>query len=186
MLIYVMLGLAALVALLVSFVATRPGDFRITRSTTVAAPAGTVFAHVNELRKWDAWSPWAKLDPDMKQTFVGPAAGVGATQRWSGNAKVGEGSLTITESRPGELVRMRLEFLKPFKCTNAAEFSFTPAGSDTVVTWTMTGRNGFVSKAFCLCVNMDKMCGGQFEQGLAQLKAIAEANAQRPEPQLAA
>jgi len=83
--------------------------------------------------------------------------------------------MTIAESRPGELVRIKLEFFKPFAATNTAEFSFKPAGADaTAVTWTMTGQNNFLSKAICMFVDMDKMVGGMFDQGLTQMKSIVE------------
>src|SRR4029450_3509072 len=122
MLVKILVGLAALVVLLVVVVALQPSEFRITRTATVAAPASAVFAQVNDFHKWEAWSPWAKLDPNAKNTFEGPSAGEGACFRWAGNKNVGEGSMTITESRPNDLIRIRLEFLKPFAATNATEF----------------------------------------------------------------
>jgi hypothetical protein len=145
------------------------------RSASVSAPAPTVFAQVNDFHKWEAWSPWAKLDPAAKATFEGPSAGIGAIFRWAGNKEVGEGSMTITESRPSDLIRIKLEFLKPFAATNRAEFTFKPQGDQTVVTWSMEGKNNFMAKAFCLFMNMDKMVGSQFEKGLANMKALAEA-----------
>lgn len=170
----ILIALGVLIAGLLIFVATRPADFRITRFATIAAPSSAVFAQVNELRKWEAWSPWAKLDPSMKQTFEGPAAGVGAVSTWSGDKKVGAGRMTILESNPDDLVRIKLEFFRPFKATNMAEFTFKPQGEQTLVTWTMTGEKNFMAKAFHLLVNMDKLVGGDFEKGLAQMKSIAE------------
>jgi len=156
-------------------VAVQPADFRVARSVTIAAPAGVVFPQVNELKKWDAWSPWVKIDPAMKQTYEGPASGVGAISQWAGNSAVGEGRMTITESRPNELVRCNLEFFKPMAGTSIAEFAFKPEGDQTAVTWSMSGKNNFIAKAFCLFVSMDKMVGGEFEKGLAQLKSVSEA-----------
>ena len=95
--------------------------------------------------------------------------------RWAGNEEVGEGSMTITESRPSDLIRIKLEFLKPFEATNTAEFTFKPEGSETAVTWSMEGQNNFIAKAVCLFMNMDQMLGGQFEKGLASMKSVAEA-----------
>jgi hypothetical protein len=177
----ILIGLAALVIALVivfiAVVAVQPSEFRITRSATVSAPPETVYAQVNDFHKWQAWSPWAKMDPAAKNTFEGPSAGTGATFRWVGNAEVGEGSMTITESHPSDLILIKLEFLKPFPATNTTEFTFKPQGDQTVVTWTMSGRNGFVGKAFCLVMNMDKMVGGDFEKGLRDMKTAAEAAA---------
>jgi len=155
-------------------VSTRPSEFRITRTAAISAPAAAVFAQVNDLHRWKAWSPWAKMDPNAKEVHEGPAAGAGAKMSWSGNNKVGEGSMTITESRPNDFVRFRLEFLKPFAATNTAEFTFKPQGNQTVVTWSMFGHNNFMGKAMGLIMNCDKMVGGQFEKGLAQLKSVAE------------
>ena len=168
--ILIALGIVAVVFVVV--VALRPSDFRVTRSATVAAPAEAVFAQVNDLHNWEAWSPWAKLDPAAKTTYDGPAAGVGAGFAWDGNNKVGQGHMAITESRPHELIRFKLDFLKPFKGTNMAEFTFKAEGNQTEVTWTMSGEYNFISKAIGLFINCDKMVGGQFEQGLAQLNSV--------------
>ena len=173
----ILIGLAVIILVFVVVVAAQPTDFRITRKALISATPSTVFAQVNDLPKWQEWSPWAKLDPNAKMTYQGPSSGPGAGYTWSGNNKVGEGRMTIMESRPSELVRLRLEFLRPFKATNTAEFTFRPEGGQTAVTWTMTGQNNFMGKAFGRFVNCDKMVGGDFEKGLAQLKSIAEVTA---------
>jgi len=171
-----MLIVVALLAVVVIIVTSRqPDKFRVTRSAILPVAPSIVFPHVNDLHKWDAWSPWAKLDPDAKSTFEGPSAGTGAIARWAGNKNVGEGSMTITDSRPNELIRIKLEFLKPFKATNTAEFTFTPQGNRTQITWSMFGENNFLSKVIDLVMNCEKMVGGQFEQGLANLKSVTSA-----------
>ena len=165
---------AAIVIVFVIIVALRPAQFRIERSTTIAAPPATVFAQVNDFHNWNAWSPWAKLDPAMKETYDGPDKGVGAKYAWEGNNKVGQGRMTILESNPHSLIRTKLEFLKPFACTNTGEFFFNPQGNETRVIWAMTGENTFMGKAFGLVMNMDKLIGADFEKGLASMKALAE------------
>ncbi|MDE1153764.1 MAG: SRPBCC family protein [Micavibrio sp.] len=174
MFIDVILVLALLIVAVIIFVATRPDDFRISRSATIAAPPAAVFAEVNDFHKWNAWSPWAKMDPACKNTFDGADAGAGAIFAWAGNSKVGEGRMTILESRAAELIRIRLEFFKPFKATNAAEFTFIPAADGTTVSWTMTGTNGFMGKLIGTLMNCDKMVGKQFAEGLAAIKTIVE------------
>jgi len=174
MLTNILIVLAVLFILFVVTVALRPSTFRVMRSAAIAAPPEAVFMQVNDPHRFQEWSPWAKLDPECKTTFDGPASGPGAAFAWSGNCKVGAGRMTLTESRPHELIRLTLEFLKPFKATNAVEFTFKPAGPQTVVTWTMTGKCNFMAKAFGLFMNCDKMVGGDFEKGLAQLKSLAE------------
>jgi len=173
------IAIALLVALaaLAGFIATRPSEFRIARSRTMAAPPEVVHAHVNDLHRWSEWSPWEKLDPGMKREFSGAAAGPGAAYFWSGNDDVGEGRMTITDSRPPRGITIRLEFIKPWKATNTTQFDFAPSGSGTDVTWAMTGRHNFMSKAACLFMDMDKMVGGDFEKGLAKLEAVAAAAA---------
>lgn len=165
---------AAALAALAAYVASRPAEFRVTRSASFAAPPAAVFAHVNELQKWQAWSPWAKKDPQMKQSYAGPAAGVGAIVSWQGNKDVGEGRMTIVESRAGERIGIKLEFFKPFAATNSAEFAFRPEGGRTTVTWSMQGSNNFVGKALGLFVDFDRMIGADFEAGLANLRAVVE------------
>jgi hypothetical protein len=175
MLMPILIVVVALVVILVVVVALRPDEFRVTRSAAISAPPGAVFEQVNDLHKWEEWSPWAKLDPAAKTAYEGPTAGVGASFAWSGNNKIGQGRMTITESKPDQLVKFNLEFLRPFKATHTAEFTFQSQGGQTVVTWTMLGKNNFMSKAMGLFMNCDKMVGGQFEQGLAKMKSIAEA-----------
>ncbi len=170
-----LIALSLIVIAFAVVVALQPSEFRITRNATISAPAPAVFAQVNDFHKWEAWSPWAKLDPSAKNSFEGPSEGTGALFRWSGNNEVGEGSMTITESHPSDLVRIRLDFLKPFEATNTAEFTFKPDGRQTVVTWSMFGTNNFFAKAFCLFNDMDKVLGGQFDKGLGQMKLAAEA-----------
>jgi Polyketide cyclase / dehydrase and lipid transport len=171
----VIAGIAIIIGAFAVFVALQPAEFRIERTATIAAPAPEVFVQVNDLHNWQAWSPWAKLDPQAKISFAGPPAGQGAVFTWSGNDDVGEGSMTLAESRPNELIRIQVAFVRPFEGGNVSEFAFKPDGQQTAVTWTMSGRNGFIGKAMCLFVDMDKMLGGDMEKGLAQMKAVTEA-----------
>jgi hypothetical protein len=177
----IILGILILVVVLVAVcaivVALQPAHYQVERSATINAPAPTVFAQVNDFHKWEAWSPWAKLDPAMKQSYEGAPAGNGAVYSWTGNSQVGEGRMTITESHPSDLIKIKLEFIKPFTATNATDFTFTPQGNQTNVKWMMSGDNNFVGKAFGLIMNMDKTIGGDFEKGLAQMKTVAEAAA---------
>ncbi len=177
----VLVFFASLVLAFFVMVSLRPADFRVTRSATFAARPEVVFAQVNDLKKWNGWSPWAKLDPNAKNTFSGPSAGVGAGFAWAGNSEVGEGRMTITESKANEAILMKLEFVKPFEAVNTTEFTFKPEGNSTTVTWSMFGKNNFMSKAVDLFIDCDQMVGGQFEKGLADLKTIVEMNsAEKP------
>jgi uncharacterized protein YndB with AHSA1/START domain len=178
----ILIGAAVIVAGFLLIVAMKRPEFRLARSITIAAPAAAVFEQVNDFRKWRAWSPWEKLDPLQRRTYEGPAAGKGSVYSWIGNKKVGAGRMTVVESRPGELIRLKLEFLKPFKATNEAVFTFEPrgAGEQTLVTWSMEGRSNFVCRIFTMFMSMDKMVGKDFEKGLSAIKLIAERPAAQP------
>lgn len=171
----ILVALAVIVIVLVAFVAMQPPQFQVARSAAISAPAPAIFAQVNDFQEWEAWNPWAKIHPAMTQTYEGAPAGTGAIYTWTGNKEVGEGRIMLTESRPNELIRIKLDFFKPIAATNTAEFTFKPEGNQTVVTWSMAGENNFIAKAIHLFMNMDKMVGGQFEKDLAQMKSVVEA-----------
>ncbi len=171
----ILLSLVVLLAVFLIFVATRPSHFSITRSATFPAPPDKVFPLVNDFHLWNDWSPWAKMDPNCKNSFSGATAGVGAGFAWDGNNDVGTGSMLITESRPNELIKLDLDFIKPMQGKNLTVFTFKPNGTGTDVTWTMSGENGFMGKLFGVIINCDKMVGDQFEKGLESMKALAEA-----------
>jgi hypothetical protein len=166
----IVLGLVALVLILALF---QPAHFRYERRAILSAAPADLFPYVNELTQWPAWSPWEKMDPAMKRTFEGPGAGVGAVYAWDGNRNIGAGRMTITESRPNERICIRLEFYRPFACCNQVEFVFTPIVGGTSVCWSMAGANKFPGRIIGLFMNMDKMCGTQFEEGLASLGKLA-------------
>ena len=179
MLIKILLILAAAIVVLLIVAALRPDNFRVARSATVAAPTAVVFEQVNDLHRFQDWSPWAKLDPQCKVEFSGPPAGNGASFSWAGNNQVGAGRMSLVESRPNELIRFRLDFLKPFAGTAEAEFTFKPDGDRTLVTWSMFGKNSFPAKIASLFINCDDMIGKQFEKGLVNLNSVTEAVVQK-------
>jgi uncharacterized protein YndB with AHSA1/START domain len=171
----ILLVLLAIVGAFAVYVAMQPSAFAVQREATIAAPPAAVFAQVNDFHKWQDWSPWAKLDPNAKATFEGADQGEGAAFAWAGNSDIGEGRMTITESKPNERIAMRLEFEKPMQATNTTVFTFKPEGEGTHVTWTMSGHNDFFARAICMLMDMDKMVGGQFEQGFDNLRGVLNA-----------
>ena len=172
----ILIGLAAVIVIFLIVVATRPADFRVERSATLTASPAALFEQVNDLHKFAVWNPFMKLDPNVKNTYSGPDSGVGAVCSWDGNSDIGAGSSTITESKPGELVRMRMDWKRPIEGTSTVDFTFKPQGDKTVVTWAMYGKNGFIGKAVSLFMSCEKMCGPPFEQGLAYLGKIVSAS----------
>lgn len=153
---------------------TKPDTFTVQRSTTIQAPPEKVFAVINDFHRWTDWSPWEKLDPAMKRTLGGPASGKGANYAWEGNGKAGAGHMEIIESVPSSKVGIQLDFIKPFEGHNVTEFTFVPQGDTTQVNWVMRGPTPFVSKLMQVFVSLDKMIGKDFEEGLANLKALTE------------
>ncbi|WP_139557952.1 SRPBCC family protein [Methylotetracoccus oryzae] len=169
-----LIGIAVLVAALLVYAATRPGTFRIERSIVIQAPAEKVFAWINVLRAWSRWSPWEAKDPGMRRSFSGTDSGKGAAYAWEGNKNVGTGRMEIIEASPPNRIVIKLDFIKPFEAHNTVEFTLQARGAATQVTWAMFGPMPYLSKLMTTFYSMDKMCGKDFEAGLAQLKAAAE------------
>lgn len=168
------IAVVVLIAGILIFAATSPDAFRIERSTSIKAPSEKIFVLINDFNRWSAWSPWEKMDPAMKRTHSGAANGKGAVYAWDGNNKVGQGRMEITDAKPPSLVRIKLDFLKPFAAHNTAEFTLAPQGDTTTVTWAMYGPASFMTKVMSVFVSMDSMVGKDFETGLANMKAVAE------------
>lgn len=168
--------LAVLIGGILLFATTQPDSFRVERKAQIQAAPEKIFAVLNDFHQWDNWSPWSKLDPDMKKKFSGSENGVGSIYEWEGNNQVGQGRMEITESAPHSKIALKLDFLKPMEGHSITEFTLSPAqdSQSTEVTWAMHGPNNYLSKIMCTFVSMDKMIGKDFEAGLSNLKAIAE------------
>ncbi|OJH42448.1 SRPBCC family protein [Cystobacter ferrugineus] len=186
MLTKILLGVAVALVAFIGFIATRPSTFKIERSTTVSAPAHVVYALVADFHKVGTWSPFMKPDPTRRDTYAGTPATVGHSVAWASSEKASEGKMTIVSLNPPEQLQLELDFIKPFKATNATVFRFEQAGNGTTVTWVMTGQNGFMNKAFSVFMDMDKLVGADFEAGLATLKNLSEAEAKAAAAQAAA
>ncbi len=170
----ILLVLALIVAAILIAAAFRPGTMEVLRSARVNANPEAVFAVVNDLSRWNEWSPWAKLDPEAEYRLEGPGQGAGATYHWSGNHQVGEGRLHIVESRPGEYVAMQLVFVRPFPGEADVRFDLKPSGEGTEVSWSMRSPQPYLGKLMGLFVDCEKMCGDQFLEGLEGLRRVVE------------
>jgi hypothetical protein len=164
---------AVAVAGVLAYAATLPDTFRVQRSISIKSPPEKVFPLINELKTMNEWNPFAKQDPSMKITYSGPASGKGAAHAWT-SERAGEGRLEITDSSPPSQVNMRLDMIKPMEGHNAIVFALQPQPGGTNVSWAMSGEYNYISKVICVFVNMDRMIGGEFDKGLADLKAMAE------------
>ena len=170
----ILLGLAIVVGALLLFAATRPNSYAVSRSMTIKAPPEKLFAMVDSFPAWPQWSPYEKLDPNMKKTMGGSPSGVGATYAWAGNSNAGEGKMTISKAQPTSLVEIQLDFTKPMSEHAVATFTFAPKGDSTLVTWSVNGPMPYVAKLFTMFMSMDKELGGQMEDGLGTMKKVAE------------
>ena len=168
------LGLLGVLAIFGTYVATQPSEYQISRSITINAKPDGIFPYINDAKKMNEWNPWMDIDPAAKVTFSGPEAGVGATTHWEGGKELGTGSATVVQSVENVSVTAQLEYVKPFAMTKTGELRLDPTQNGTVVTWSVKGHNGYLSKVMCVFMDMDKMVGGTIEKGLQELKAMAE------------
>ena len=170
----IVIVLVVIVAAILGYAATRPDTFSVQRAASIKAPPEKIFPLIDDFHRWTVWSPWEKLDPDMKRTFSGAERGKGAIYAWEGNGKAGAGTMEITDSSPSSKLTLKLDFIKPFEGHNVAEFTLEPSGDATSVTWAMHGPSSYLSKVMGVFISMDSLVGKDFEAGLAAMKAAAE------------
>jgi carbon monoxide dehydrogenase subunit G len=174
MIVNILIVVVVLVAALLAYASTRPGSLNIERSIHVHAGPEKIFPLINDFHQWAAWSPYEKRDPAMTKTYGGASSGTGAIYEWNGNSQVGQGRMEIVDTLPPTRVTIKLDFVKPFEGHNVATFVMAPTGGDTLVTWKMAGPSAFMTKLIGAFMNMDRMIGTDFENGLASLKAVVE------------
>jgi hypothetical protein len=162
-----------LVAAVLLYATTRPGTLHIERAADISATPAHIASFITDFHVWRDWSPWEKLDPTMKRTFSGSPNGTGAVYEWAGNSDVGSGRMEIT-GVTADRITLKLDFLTPFENHNTTTFTFVPSGTATHVVWAMDGPNPYLAKVMGIFVDMEKMIGGDFEKGLANLKSVAE------------
>lgn len=171
---YIAIALAVLIGIVLVLAGMRPDTFRVQRSIDINAPAEAIFPLINDYKNWGTWSPYENLDPAMQRTFSGTPSGKGSIYEWTGNKNVGHGRMEIIETPPPSKIVIKLDFFSPFEAHNMAEFTMRPQGSATNVTWAMQGPAPFMAKIMHMFMNIDRMVGGQFQQGLTSMKAVAE------------
>lgn len=170
-------GLLLLVLLVLLIQAARqPDQFRVERKLQIQASPEALFALIQDLRQFNRWNPYEKKDPQIQGQYSAQTAGPGARYAWQ-SKEVGEGSMEITAQEAPQRVQMRLDFLKPFEAHNLAEFQIVAQpGGVSEVSWSLSGPSPFISKLMGVIFNMDRMIGRDFEAGLQNLKALAEAS----------
>jgi uncharacterized protein YndB with AHSA1/START domain len=168
----ILIGLALTVVGVIAVALLQSPDFRVERSLVIAAPAEKLFPYLDNHKKFNEWSPWAKMDPEAKNTYTGPESGVGAVASWDGK-KVGKGSATITDWKINERIVERMDWKEPMEGSSTVEFAFKPDGDKTKVTWVMYGKNeGVMAKVMSLFMSAERMCGPEFEKGLADVAQL--------------
>jgi uncharacterized protein YndB with AHSA1/START domain len=169
--------IGAVIAAFLIYAATRPDTFRFQRTARIDAPAEKIFPLINDYKNWTQWSPYEHRDPALKRSFSGASSGPGAIYAWEGNKNVGSGRMEIVDTAPPNKIIIKLDFFRPFKANNIAEFTLEPKGAATDVTWAMQGPVPYIGKIMHLIINCDKMVGNDFATGLASMKAVAEGQA---------
>ncbi len=171
-LLYVIIGIVVLIFILAMIA---PKTYDVSRSISISKPVSEVFEYLKFLKNQDEWSPWGKKDPNMIKEFTGNDGEVGAISRWKGNKEVGEGEQELTGITQNKEIRSQLRFLKPWKSQSDAYLRVADEGSgSTKVTWGFVGKNKFPMSIMMLFLNMDKMVGKDFEEGLQSLKMKLE------------
>ena len=162
------------ITILLSFASKTPSEFHVERSLVIGASPEQVFSLINDLHAWTEWSPYEKLDPKMKKAYSGSESGPGAVYEWQGKGRAGAGRMEITKISKPIRVTLAIDFMKPFKAHSTVVFSIVPVEDETIVTWAMDGTHSFFMKVIAQFIDMDKMIGKDFEEGLLNLKALAE------------
>ncbi len=173
-LIYIVIALVVIVGVILLIASRRPDDFAYARTVHIAATPQHLFGMINDLRQMNTWNPYALREKGGKAEYSGPAAGPGACFDFAG-PKSGSGHVEILESAPPSSVVMRLAMVKPFKADHRVDFTIAPAASGADVTWAMSGKQPLLGKVMMLFIDCDRMVGRDFEEGLANMKKIAEA-----------
>ena len=170
----ILIGVLLALIGIVIYAATQPANYVVSRSTTINAPADKIFPYLNNQRLAEQWGPWKEVDPQAKQIFSGPEAGIGAKASWDSQGQLGTGSATIVESIPNQRVRIELEYMRPMAMTQISDYIIEANGNETKVTWRVEGINSLMGRVMGIFVNMDHIVGSMFEKGLANLKQLSE------------
>jgi|GEM_PF-347179 DNA gyrase inhibitor len=165
---------AVLIIAFIGYVLTRSPHFRYERSTVFKAPPEKIFPYLSQFKLGSEWSPFEKVDPNMKKEIIGTDGTVGAKMNWEGNKDAGSGQLEFLKIQPNEFVEMRLQMIKPFPAENLVRYELKKEGDGTKFTWIMSGENGFFGKLMTVMIDCEAMIGGQFEKGFENLKPIVD------------
>jgi hypothetical protein len=172
----IILFLVLILSGLALYAAVKPADMFVARDIVINAPPEIIFPHINDSKKANDWMPWRESDPNVVMQYSGPEEGVGAKSSWDSKGKMGAGEALVIESVPNQTVKTQLIYTRPFTMSQLAEISFTPVEDGTKVTWSVKGQQNFFFRFIGIFMDCDKMIGGEFNKGLANLKKTVEAS----------
>lgn len=172
----ILAGLGFVLLVFIVLAALKPEDYVIKREILINAKPESIYPYLVNTQKADEWMPWKEIDPQVKSTYSGPQEGVGSISSWDSPGQMGTGKAEVIDAIPNQSVKTKITYTKPMEMTQDSEFALTPSGEGTVMTWTVTGKQPFISRLMCtlMFLNMDKYVGGMFEKGLSTLKKMTE------------
>lgn len=152
-----------------------PKDVTVQRSVMINAPAPAIFDQIVKFKNWPHWSPWYQMEPSEQISYYGIDGQVGSGYHWVGQ-KTGTGDMKNTGVTDRQMNYL-LSFIKPFKKDATGFFKLKDTAGQTMVTWSVSMHTSFPWNASAVLVNMDKMLGPDFENGLNNLKKYVEGSA---------
>lgn len=172
----ILIGLGIIIAIPLIIALFVKKDFAAEREVVINKPKDEVFAYIKSLKNQDNFSKWASMDPNMKKTYTGTDGTVGFISAWeSDNDDVGAGEQEIKKIVEGERIDYELRFKEPFPSVSPAYMSTETVGEgQTKVKWGFSGSMNYPMNIMMLFMDMEKMIGDDFSQGLGTLKGILE------------
>ncbi len=173
---YLLYALVGIFVVYLVLCAAGPKKMEVSESMTMNASPAAIWEEIADFSKWNAWSPWHKLDPNMKSTIVGNPGEVGHGQSWeSTDGGVGKGSQKFSEVRTNEFLKSEMHFNGDTEHPAYAAFTLAPDGEGTKVTWSMDGETPFMFRGLSMVMGMNKMIAAEYQKGLGDLKKLVEA-----------
>jgi hypothetical protein len=133
-----------------------------------------VWPLVSSFSAQNKWSPFIKKDPSVKIGYKGKDGTVGSEYMWEGNDDVGKGNQIMTRLDPTSYVGTRLIFLEPVESEAAAFIKLEPVSGGTKAIWGFDSSFPYPMNAMMLFMDLEDMVGKDYEEGLANLKRLAE------------
>lgn len=151
---------------------TMPSEISFSESINIQKPSEDIFPYLSDFEQFVIWSPWSEKDPNMKQTFEGEKMSFGHKYSWSGNSKVGKGSMEIQHIEVNQKVDILLNFGP--RGNSDTGFVLSTENGSTKVEWIFKTNLGSNPAARLFGPLMRKFVQKDFSHGLQKLKTILE------------